>query len=921
MRNAKRKTMICAVAAIAAISCGAAFSMTVSASAASAENEYFASAKFVMREGASVRYYTGSSESETKKNCGLRFSATLDKETYLALESLETADSEGSESVGNTSVSYGMLIAPYSAVQEHDLTAATVFGFGDESGKVYTWEEENAEGKIPVLNITYNDLLPMKDSEEFYEINGSIVDLKERNYTREFVGRAYIRYEKDGVAEYTFADYAGGNVTNNARSATYVAQKAQESDKESTAAKKWVKTAYIEGLAEEYKDTTYTVNTYVNGDLEQSEDKSAKIGGTTPEASVYQGFTFDEANSSKRQSVVYANGKTVLNMYYTADDASESNRTQIADGGFEKGGLGENWTMQGNIGGVSSETHYFKNDELSAKGFPFGLDGTYMFSAFVRSSGDEKVGWLKSSDFTVSENGWLTFKMGGGGDNRLLYIDVIESGTGKVLKRFANQNFTKETENNVKPGCRLNAYKANLKDLAGKTVYLRVTDGDAGGSTKEYGTIFLDSFNAMHIGEPSDAFALATDLLTVSDYNANALYNGTFDEGLAGWKMEGEIGEVNAYSTFWAEKKPFNNNGNFFSAYGYRKNDDGVEEMPSYEGNTGTLQSSPFVLGGNGAITFGIGGMKNSDQVFMEIRDWETDKVYGKYYNENINDCALVSYVVDLSEYTGRTVYIKFTDNAVSDYGLLFADDIITYYENVPTAKSFCFAKNLVYNTFVNGGFERGSDGWKLENGDGSAYVSASTYWAGDQNFWWRAKTSDSESDEVVTVQRFEKDGNNFYMSGDASTGTLTSDAFKVGGDGILTFKLGGNKENVRVEIYRADTNEVVSTVINEQFNDPLCAQTMLRRYVDLSAYIGQDVYVKIVDNKEGGIGFATFDSMMLLTKSEAKMIFDRDKAYYATYFDELMSNTEATLPGTGNRAKEIVQTIKNYYANLILPF
>ncbi len=912
MRNAKRKTMICAVAAIAAISCGAAFSMTVSASAASAENEYFASAKFVMREGASVRYYTGSPESETKKDCGLRFSATLDKETYLALESLETAESEGA---GNTSVSYGMLIAPYSAVQEHDLTAATVFGFGNESGKVYTWEEENAEGKIPVLNITYNDLLPMKDSEEFYEINGSIVDLKERNYTREFVGRAYIRYEKDGVAEYTFADYAGGNVTNNARSATYVAQKAQESDKESTAAKEWVKTAYIEGLAEEYKATTYTVNTYVNGDLEQSEDKSAKIGETTPEASVYQGFTFDEANSSKRQSVVYANGKTVLNMYYTADDASESNCTQIADGGFEKGELGENWTMQGDIGGVSSETHYFKNDELSAEGFPFGLDGTYMFSAFVTSSGDEKVGWLKSSEFTVSANGWLTFKMGGGGDNRLLYIDVIESGTGKVLKRFANQNFTKETENNVKPGCRLNAYKANLKDLAGKTVYLRVTDGDAGGSTKKYGTIFLDSFNAMHIGEPSDAFALATDLLTGSDYNANALYNGTFDDGLAGWKMEGEIGVIQNTTDYWGDGK-YENNGNFFSAY--KTTGDGN----SLEDNRGTLQSAPFILGASGVVTFRIGGMGDYEKVYLEILDWETGEVYGKYYNEYMNRCTLISYYADLSEYIGRTLYFRFTDAAGGgNYGLIFADDIITYYKNVPTAKSFCFAKNLVYNTFVNGGFERGSDGWKLENGDGSAYVSASTYWAGDQNFWWRAKTSDSESDEVVTVQRFEKDGNNFYMSGDASTGTLTSDAFKVGGDGILTFKLGGNKENVRVEIYRADTNEVVSTVINEQFNDPLCAQTMLRRYVDLSAYIGQDVYVKIVDNKEGGIGFATFDSMMLLTKSEAKMIFDRDKAYYATYFDELMSNTEATLPGTGNRAKEIVQTIKDYYANLTLPF
>ena len=861
MKNAKRKTMICAVAAIAAISCGAAFSMTVSASAASAENEYFASAKFVMREGASVRYYTGSPESETKKDCGLRFSATLDKETYLALESLETAESEGA---GDTSVSYGMLIAPYSAVQEHDLTAATVFGFGDESGKVYTWEEENAEGKIPVLNITYNDLLPMKDSEEFYEINGSIVDLKERNYTREFVGRAYIKYEKDGVAEYTFADYAGGNVTNNARSATYVAQKAQESDKESTAAKEWVKTAYIEGLAEEYKATTYTVNTYVNGDLEQSEDKSAKIGGTTPEASVYQGFTFDEENSSKRQSVVYANGKTVLNMYYTADDASESNRTQIADGGFEKGELGENWTMQGDIGGVSSETHYFKNDELSAEGFPFGLDGTYMFSAFVTSSGDEKVGWLKSSVFTVSANGWLTFKMGGGGDNRLLYIDVIESGTGKVLKRFANQNFTKETENNVKPGCRLNAYKANLKDLAGKTVYLRVTDGDAGGSTKEYGTIFLDSFNAMHIGEPSDAFALATDLLTVSDYNANALYNGTFDDGLAGWKMEGEIGVIQNTTDYWGDGK-YDNNGKFFSAY----KTTGAGDGNSLENNQGTLQSAPFILGASGVVTFRIGGMGDYEKVYLEILDWETGEVYGKYYNEYMNRCTLISYYADLSEYIGRTLYFRFTDAAGGgNYGLIFADDIITYYENTDVALTYKQSNNVIYNIYniVNGDFETGN------------------------LFGWTIKTNFSDRGALIGIEDaatwnmggvdhpYNKDGNWFasgWKGAENQTGTITSSAFVVGGSGYMTLKLGGANpaNNMKYEIIDAETEEVLVTYCNQNYKDgdlstvdPAEKGTFLANMVlykvDLGAYKGRKLRIRFVDGAEGGWGLFFIDSV-----------------------------------------------------------
>lgn len=841
MKNAKRKTMIGAVAAIAAISCGAAFSMTVSASAASAENEYFASAKFVMREGASVRYYTGSSESETKKDCGLRFSATLDKETYLALESLETADSEGSESAGNTSVSYGMLIAPYSAVQEHDLTAATVFGFGGESGKVYTWEEENAEGKIPVLNITYNDLLPMKDSEEFYEINGSIVDLKERNYTREFVGRAYIKYEKDGVAEYTFADYAGGNVTNNARSATYVAQKAQESDKESTAAKEWVKTAYIEGLAEEYKATTYTVNTYVNGDLEQSEDKSAKIGGTTPEASVYQGFTFDEANSSKRQSVVYANGKTVLNMYYTADDASESNRTQIADGGFEKGGLGENWTMQGNIGGVSSETHYFKNDELSAEGFPFGLDGTYMFSAFVTSSGDEKVGWLKSSEFTVSANGWLTFKMGGGGDNRLLYIDVIESGTGKVLKRFANQNFTKETENNVKPGCRLNAYKANLKDLAGKTVYLRVTDGDAGGSTKEYGTIFLDSFNAMHIGEPSDAFALATDLLTVSGYNANALYNGTFDDGLAGWKMEGEIGVIQNTTDYWGDGK-YENNGNFFSAY--KTTGDGN----SLEDNRGTLQSAPFILGASGVVTFRIGGMGDYEKVYLEILNWETGEVYGKYYNEYMNRCTLISYYADLSEYIGRTLYFRFTDAAGGgNYGLIFADDIITYYKNTDVEQTYKQSNNVIYN-IANGDFETGNlFGWTTTEGDRIVGVISDSTW------WNEGYTYNKDG-------RYHADGWN-AANNEASQGTLESSEFIIGGSGIITLKLGGGiNENCYYEIYDAGTNEVLGRYRNSQVNANHA--TMVLYKIDASAFIGRKVRIRFVDHASDNWGLFFIDSV-----------------------------------------------------------
>lgn len=40
-------------------------------------------------------------------------------------------------------------------------------------------------------------------------------------------------------------------------------------------------------------------------------------------------------------------------------------------------------------------------------------------------------------------------------------------------------------------------------------------------------------------------------------------------------------------------------------------------------------------------------------------------------------------YKADLSAFLGRSVKIRIVDNATSDWGLLFADDFVTYYETV----------------------------------------------------------------------------------------------------------------------------------------------------------------------------------------------------------------------------------------------
>ena len=42
----------------------------------------------------------------------------------------------------------------------------------------------------------------------------------------------------------------------------------------------------------------------------------------------------------------------------------------------------------------------------------------------------------------------------------------------------------------------------------------------------------------------------------------------------------------------------------------------------------------------------------------------------------------MAEYKVDLSEFIGRHIQIRIVDNATNDWGLLFADDFITYYES-----------------------------------------------------------------------------------------------------------------------------------------------------------------------------------------------------------------------------------------------
>ncbi len=103
-----------------------------------------------------------------------------------------------------------------------------------------------------------------------------------------------------------------------------------------------------------------------------------------------------------------------------------------------------------------------------------------------------------------------------------------------------------------------------------------------------------------------------------------------------------------------------------------------------------------------------------------------------------------------------------------------------------------------------------------------------------------------------------EKSGNLYFAGCEggnpAMRGTLTSDVFKLGGNGFITFKMGAGKntEKVYVEFIEEGSNEVLAKVVNEDCDGVFITDHLITKIVDLSAHIGKKIYIKVTDNDDG---------------------------------------------------------------------
>ena len=383
----------------------------------------------------------------------------------------------------------------------------------------------------------------------------------------------------------------------------------------------------------------------------------------------------------------------------------------------------------------------------------------------------------------------------------------------------------------------------------------------------------------------------------------HSVLNGGFETSdLSGWTVEygdaytDDSVSSRTYFTFDDDvehnRLDIKKTGNWYlSGQGY--------DLAYSHGRIGSIRSNNFYLDNDGLITVKLAGgatrkgkyddspLKNEQEicyfgVYLASSDQmiakQTNKFFkqhieyveaSKYNNNYYNTDNFYEYTIDLEEYANQEVYVRVVDNDKDVYyGYLSVDDIRVGYVGAQTEGAY-YTKTREYIDDVeaidkyhikNPDFEIGSlGGWTVVEGEAFSNEGVNV-----ENGWWN---------EYIT---YNKDGKYHYGHYKPSaTGILRSSTFELGGKGFISFKLGGCMEQTLTYIRFMAVNGgepiEVARVSNVQYKNEqfpfipmkMHLLNMIQYYIDLGEYVGEDLYIEIVDNNTSAeeLGCMTFDS------------------------------------------------------------
>ncbi len=150
--------------------------------------------------------------------------------------------------------------------------------------------------------------------------------------------------------------------------------------------------------------------------------------------------------------------------------------------------------------------------------------------------------------------------------------------------------------------------------------------------------------------------------------------------------------------------------------------------------------------------------------------------------------------------------------------------------------------------------FESGNlSGW---TSTGNAFVSADATNA--VNWGWGGPFNPQGTYHLWSVQ----------SGSDADTGTLQTADFTLGGNGIITFLIGGGFDFNTV--YLALVRKSDGAVLMKATGDNNDSEDYIQKQFNASAFVGTECYLKLVDNATGGWGHINLDNLIIPTVGNA---------------------------------------------------